>query len=118
MLPAVLPAVLPRARCRRRVPPRGCRRVPVSARGEARACRARAPRSVAPAEYIAAVETPNPAAKIHVANNDYTWTGFQGVPCCWAEQSLRSVEKTLHDHWSLGRPAWLDEAYYSELLGA
>ena len=53
-----------------------------------------------------------------MANNDFTWTGFQGVPCCWAEQSLRSVEKTLHDHWSLGRPAWLDEAYYSELLGA
>ena len=33
-----------------------------------------------------------------------------------AEQSLRSVEKTLHDHWGLSRPAWLDAAYYTKLL--
>ena len=35
-----------------------------------------------------------------------------------AEQSLKSVEKTLHDHWGLGRPAWLDAAYYARLLEA
>ena len=35
-----------------------------------------------------------------------------------AEQSLKSVEKTLHDHWGLVRPAWLDDAYYTRLLEA
>ena len=72
---------------------------------------------VTPTQYNAAVSTPNPRRAVHLANNDYAWTGFNGVPCCWAEQSLRSVERTLHTHWSLAKPQWLDEAYYEEVIG-
>merc|ERR1712146_193592 len=55
--------------------------------------------NVTPQQYYNAVPSPNPAANIHLANNDWAWTGEQGVPCCWAEQSLKSVEKTLHTSW-------------------
>ena len=44
---------------------------------------------VTPQQYVAAVEAPNAAgaaAGIHLANNDFTWTGYQGLPCCWAPQ--------------------------------
>ena len=57
---------------------------------------------VTPQEYNRAITYPNPAAEVHVANNDFAWTGEQGVPCCWAEQSLKSVERTLHEAWGLG----------------
>lgn len=73
---------------------------------------------VSPQAYTAAVEAPNAHANIHIANNDYTWTMEQDVPCCWAEQSLRAVEKTLHDKWGVAAPAWLDAAYYAQLLQA
>lgn len=71
-----------------------------------------------PHEYNAAVASPNPAVNVHVANNDFAWTGDQGVPCCWAEQSLKSVERTLHTAWALPRPEWLDADYYANLLVA
>mmetsp|Transcript_79066 Transcript_79066/g.157174 ORF Transcript_79066/g.157174 Transcript_79066/m.157174 type:complete len:171 (-) Transcript_79066:320-832(-) len=73
---------------------------------------------VTPQEYNHAVSEPNPAARIHIANNDFAWTGEQGVPCCWAEQSLKSVERTLHTAWGLPAPSWLDPAYYAKLLEA
>ena len=38
------------------------------------------------------------------------------MPCCWAEQSLKSVERTLHQAWALARPKWLDEKYWDELI--
>ena len=69
-------------------------------------------------QYNAATATPNPAANIHIANNDFAITLEQGVPCCWAEQSLKSVERTLHTAWGLGRPTWLDPEYYAQLLVA
>ena len=50
------------------------------------------------------------------ANNDYAWTGFHDVPCCWAEQSLKSVERTLHKAWALPQPEWLDGKYWAELI--
>lgn len=49
---------------------------------------------VTPQQYVAAVDTPNAdgaAARIHIANNDFTWTGFQGLPCCWAPQRAESA---------------------------
>ena len=73
---------------------------------------------VSPQAYTAAVQAPNAHANIHIANNDYTWTMEQDVPCCWAEQSLKAVEKSLHDKWGLAHPAWLDAAYYAQLLQA
>jgi hypothetical protein len=69
-------------------------------------------------QYNAATASPNPAANIHIANNDFAITLEQGVPCCWAEQSLKSVERTLHTAWGLGRPTWLDPEYYAQLLVA
>ena len=62
---------------------------------------------VSPQAYTAAVEAPNAHANIHIANNDYTWTMEQDVPCCWAEQSLKSVERTLHKAWGLARSTTL-----------
>ncbi|KOO24769.1 pantetheinase [Chrysochromulina tobinii] len=44
-------------------------------------------------QYNAATATPNPAANIHIANNDFAITLEQGVPCCWAEQSLNVDER-------------------------
>ena len=46
--------------------------------------------------YNALIGAPSAARDIHIANNDFTWTGDDDVPCCWAEQSLKSVERTLH----------------------
>ena len=49
---------------------------------------------VTPQQYVAAVETPNAdgaAARIHIANNDFAWTGFQGLPCCWAPRRAESA---------------------------
>ena len=40
----------------------------------------------------------------------------QGVPCCWAEQSLKPVEKMLHDVWDLPKPDWLNATYYGHIL--
>jgi len=73
---------------------------------------------VASTAYNAAVASPNPAANIHIANNDFALTGDQGVPCCWAEQTLKSVERTLHTVWQLPAPSWLDAEYYATLLEA
>lgn len=72
---------------------------------------------VTPEAYNAAIGTPNVARNIHLANNDYAWTEYHDVPCCWAEQSLRSVERTLHKVWSLPRPEWLDADYWAEVVG-
>lgn len=69
-----------------------------------------------PPTYNDIVASPNPQRNIHIANNDYAWTGFHDVPCCWAEQSLRSVERTLHTSWGLGRPTWLDSAYWQQVI--
>ena len=69
-----------------------------------------------PPQYNDIVANPNSKRDIHIANNDYAWTGFDDVPCCWAEQSLRSVERTLHSSWSLPKPKWLDEAYYAQVI--
>jgi len=71
---------------------------------------------VTPTSYNALVGTPNPARNIHIANNDFTWTGDDSVPCCWAEQSLKSVERTLHKAWQLPPPEWLNMAYWQELI--
>jgi len=72
---------------------------------------------VSPEEYYDVISSPNPVANIHVANNDFAWTDYEGVPCCWAEQSLKPVERTLHRAWGLGKPQWLDSAYYAKLIG-
>ena len=69
-----------------------------------------------PHDYNALVAQPNANRRIHMANNDYTWTGDHDVPCCWAEQSLKSAERTLHHYWKLPQPTWLDTAYWQELL--
>lgn len=69
-----------------------------------------------PAAYNTLVGQPNPQFSVHIANNDYAWTGEDNVQCCWAEQSLRSVERTLHNAWGLAKPLWLDAKYYEGLL--
>ncbi|CAE8583443.1 unnamed protein product [Polarella glacialis] len=74
-------------------------------------------KGVSPEEYNEAISSPNAMANIHVANNDFAYTGDQGVPCCWAEQSLKPVERTLHKVWGLDKPQWLDSTYYAELIG-
>eukprot|EP00401_Gymnodinium_catenatum_P029499 CAMPEP_0117538404 /NCGR_PEP_ID=MMETSP0784-20121206/42462_1 /TAXON_ID=39447 /ORGANISM="" /LENGTH=474 /DNA_ID=CAMNT_0005335019 /DNA_START=16 /DNA_END=1437 /DNA_ORIENTATION=- len=75
-------------------------------------------KGVSPEEYYDAVSSPNAVANVHVANNDFALTGYEGVSCCWAEQSLKPVERTLHKAWGLGKPQWLDAAYYADLVGA
>ncbi|KAH8044332.1 flavin containing amine oxidoreductase [Aureococcus anophagefferens] len=55
---------------------------------------------------------------LFVANNDYWFTGYQGTPCCWAEQSLKVAEHILKTHFALPKPAWLDEAYYRDQVSA
>ena len=69
-----------------------------------------------PQTYNKLIGTPNSNYNVHLANNDYSWTGDDNVPCCWAEQSLKSVERTLHQEWGLARPKWLDEKYWDELI--
>ena len=95
--------------------------------------------------YNALVYRPNPARNIHLANNDYAWTGDQEVcgtaslsgailaarsqwcdpsgaipalqvPCCWAEQSLKPAERALHRAWGLPRPGWLNATYWDLLI--
>ena len=73
---------------------------------------------VTPLQYEAVVSWPNPSTKIHIANNDFTWTGFEGVPCCWAEQTLKSAERTLHNFWALSKPAWLNSTYYAQVIAS
>jgi len=73
---------------------------------------------VTPTQYNSIISTPNPERRIHLANNDYTYTGFHNVPCCWAEQSLRSVERTLHTAWALPRPSWLNAAYWQQVVSS
>lgn len=68
-----------------------------------------------PSAYNAIISSPT-SRNIHLANNDYAWTGDHDVPCCWAEQSLKSVERTLHKAWGLAKPAWLDADYYASLI--
>jgi len=74
-------------------------------------------RGVSPDAYYDAVETPNEGVDIHVANNDFSWALYQSVPCCWAENSLKAVERTLHREWGLAKPEWLDSAYYAKIVG-
>ncbi|EOD33511.1 hypothetical protein EMIHUDRAFT_111788 [Emiliania huxleyi CCMP1516] len=69
------------------------------------------------AVYTFTLEHPQVKWRIHLANNDFTWTGYQGKPCCWAEQSLRAVERILVREWALPRPAWLDKQYWTDLVG-
>ena len=69
-----------------------------------------------PRQYNALIGAPSAARDIHIANNDFTWTGDDDVPCCWAEQSLKSVERTLHKAWALPQPEWLDGKYWAELI--
>ena len=71
---------------------------------------------VTPMAYNALIGAPSAARDIHIANNDFTWTGDDDVPCCWAEQSLKSVERTLHKAWALPQPGWLDGKYWAELI--
>ena len=67
------------------------------------------------------MKTSNPTGgkkNLFVANNDYWFTGYQGTPCCWAEQSLKVAEHILKTHFALPKPAWLDEAYYRDQVSA
>mmetsp|Transcript_53350 Transcript_53350/g.119751 ORF Transcript_53350/g.119751 Transcript_53350/m.119751 type:complete len:172 (-) Transcript_53350:914-1429(-) len=73
-------------------------------------------RGVNAQQYNALVYRPNPARNIHLANNDYAWTGDQEVPCCWAEQSLKPAERALHRAWGLPRPGWLNATYWDLLI--
>ena len=56
------------------------------------------------------------ARRIFVANNDFYWTGYQGTPCCWAEQSLKMAELILKTHFGLAKPDWLNATYYDEKI--
>jgi len=73
---------------------------------------------VTPVQYNALVGQPSASRNIHIANNDYAWTLDQSVPCCWAEQGLKAAERSLHKAWGLTKPAWLDEAYWEQLIVA
>ena len=67
--------------------------------------------------YTMKVSNPTAGARrIFVANNDFYWTGYQGTPCCWAEQSLKMAELILKTHFGLAKPDWLDATYYHEKI--
>ena len=51
-----------------------------------------------------------------VANNDW-WLEESTVDLIapyWAEVSLRSAERALHDQLGLDRPTWLDTTYWEK----
>ncbi|KAH8053890.1 flavin containing amine oxidoreductase [Aureococcus anophagefferens] len=52
------------------------------------------------------------------SRTNYWFTGYQGTPCCWAEQSLKVAEHILKTHFALPKPAWLDGAYYRHRASA
>lgn len=72
--------------------------------------------NVSAGEYISTVSAPTQGGAreydIFLANNDYYYEGLSGAGCCWAENSLKPMEKLLRDRFELRRPAWLNESYY------
>ena len=55
-----------------------------------------------------------PRRPLLVANNDW-WLEESSVDLIapyWAEVSLRSAERALQEVLALGRPSWLDRAYF------
>jgi len=68
--------------------------------------------NVSAGEYISTVSAPTEEYDVFLANNDYFYEGLSGARCCWAENSLKPMEKLLRDRFALGRPAWLNEGYY------
>jgi len=51
-----------------------------------------------------------------IANNDW-WLEESTVdlmPPYWAEVSLRSAERALHECLGLPKPSWLDQTYYTK----
>ena len=71
-------------------------------------------RGLTSADYSAATRQPLPGWPVMVANNDW-WleeSRIDRIAPYWAEVSLRSAERALHDQVGLGRPPWLDSSYY------
>lgn len=69
---------------------------------------------ISPAVYWQQVRKPIQSRQIFLANNDW-WLEEPSVdlmPPYWAEVSLRTAERVLHDHMGLQRPAWLNQTYY------
>ena len=53
-----------------------------------------------------------------VANNDW-WLEVSALDVLvpyWAEVSLRSAERALHETLGLGQPPWLNRTYYEQVV--
>lgn len=69
---------------------------------------------VSPAAYWQRIRKPILSRHVFLANNDL-WLEEPIVdlmPPYWAEVSLRTAERVLHDHMGLKRPPWLNQTYY------
>lgn len=69
---------------------------------------------ISPAVYWRQIRKPIQSRQIFLANNDW-WLEEPSVdlmPPYWAEVSLRTAERVLHDYVGLQKPPWLNETYY------
>lgn len=67
------------------------------------------------ATYWKLTRKPLARRSIFIANNDW-WLEQSKVdlmPPYWAEVSLRTAERVLHDNFGLSRPRWLNESYFN-----
>mmetsp|Transcript_79715 Transcript_79715/g.141123 ORF Transcript_79715/g.141123 Transcript_79715/m.141123 type:complete len:487 (+) Transcript_79715:62-1522(+) len=66
------------------------------------------------AKYWKQIRKPVASRQIFLANNDW-WleqSGIDLMPPYWAEVSLRTAERVLHDHMGLSPPRWLNSTYF------
>jgi hypothetical protein len=70
---------------------------------------------LSPGAFLARLRQPLASRRLFLTNNDFWWTPVR-YDGDWAQESLVSTERILHDHFRTPRPSWLDPAYYDEVV--
>jgi hypothetical protein len=73
---------------------------------------------VSSASYWKQTRKPIQDRQIFIANNDW-WleeSSLDLMPPYWAEVSLRTAERVLHDHMGLDPPSWLNKTYFQRSI--